>query len=129
MPKAGQTVKVSTWVDATLDTQLTVFWQGQVIGTNDDRSSVDLGSTVQFTAPADGYYVVLVERVGVFAGSYALEVAPVEPTATATPAPTNTPAPTPTPLLPLDIAETQQRCWLSVPYRPWRPLPTDRWPG
>ncbi|MCB0031239.1 MAG: PPC domain-containing protein, partial [Anaerolineales bacterium] len=103
--KAGQTLEISTWVDGSLDTRLTLFWQETVLATSDDRSPTDLGSTVTFTAPADGAYLVLVERAGVLAGGYALEVALVSPTPTQTPAPTASPTSTPTPLLPPDIAE------------------------
>jgi hypothetical protein len=109
--KMGQLVRVSTYVDARLDTKVTVYHEGQVMGQNDDRSATDLGSTVIVSVTADGWYAIRVERVGGFEGYYALEAVLLEPTATPTlppsPTPTIMPTPTlsPTPLTPADMAE------------------------
>ena len=109
--KAGQIIRVSTYVDTQLDTRLTIYWNGQIVGQNDDRSPSDLGSTVIFSAAADGWYIAHVERAGIFEGYYDLETALAEPTITPTPppsltpTPTTTPVPTATPLVPNDFAE------------------------
>lgn len=109
--KAGQMVRISTFVYGGLDTQLMLYWHGQMVAENDDRSPADVGSTVTFTAPADGWYVVLVEKATVYDGVYDLETVLVEPTATPTAAPTWTPTPSltplpsPTPLIQPDLAE------------------------
>lgn len=109
--KAGQIIRISTYVDTQLDTRLTVYWNGQVVGQNDDRSPSDLGSTVVFSAAADGWYTAHIEQAGVFEGYYDLEIALIEPTMTPTPlpsltpTPTTTPIPTATPLVPNDLAE------------------------
>ncbi len=109
--KAGQVARISTVVYEGLDTRLKIYWDGQLAAENDDRSSVDVGSTVTFVAPADGWYVALVEKATVYDGAYDLETALVEPTATTTPLPTATPAPTltptpsPTPIMQPDLAE------------------------
>ena len=111
--KAGQIVQASTTVDGPLDTVLRLLWQGEVLAENDDRSPIDLGSTLTFTAPADGDYVLLVEKAAgtTHDGAYDLGIAFVAPTATptplptATPAPTATPSPSPTPLFEPDAAE------------------------
>ncbi|MCI0398364.1 MAG: hypothetical protein L0322_26000 [Chloroflexi bacterium] len=95
--KAGQLLRLSTYVYGQLDTRLAVSWAGQLLAENDDRSPADVGSTVAFTAPADGWYLALVEKATVYDGLYDLEALLVEPTATSTPLPTVTPAPTPTP--------------------------------
>lgn len=115
--KAGQLVRVSTTVYAGLDTRLKLYWNGHLVAENDDRSPSDVGSTVTFTAPADGWYVALVEKATVYDGVYDLETALAEPTATPTAAPTLTPIPTalpsatptltpsPTPVMQPDLAE------------------------
>lgn len=109
--KAGQIIRVSTEVETPLDTQLTIYWEGQVVGQNDDQSPSDLGSTVVFSVAADGWYTAHVEQAGVFEGSYDLEIALTEPTIaptplpSPTPMPTTTPVPTATPLVPNDFAE------------------------
>jgi hypothetical protein len=115
--KAGQIVQVSTTVYDGLDTRLKLYWDGHLATENDDRSPSDGGSTVIFTAPADGWYVALVERVTIYEGMYDLETALAQPTATPTtaptstptptltPAPTLTPSPSPTPLMQPDLAE------------------------
>lgn len=70
-----------------------------------------MGSTVTFTAPADGWYVALVEKATIYDGVYDLETALAEPTVTPTAAPTLTPTPTltpmpsPTPVMQPDLAE------------------------
>ena len=109
--KAGQMIRVSTTVYEGLDTRLQLYWGGQLLAENDDRSPTDVGSLVTFTAPADGWYVALVEKATVYDGTYDLEVALAEPTATPTAAPTLTPMPTltptpsPTPIILPDLAE------------------------
>lgn len=109
--KAGQMIRVSTAVYGGLDTRLQLYWGGQLLADNDDRSPTDVGSLVLFTAPADGWYVALVEKATVYDGTYDLEVALAEPTATPTAAPTLTPVPTftptpsPTPVILPDLAE------------------------
>lgn len=108
--KQGQIMRLSTYVDG-VDTQATIYWDGQIVAQNDDRSPSDLGSTVTFAAVADGWYVALIERVGAFDGYYDLEVVLTDPTPTSTPqatatlAPTLTPIPTATPLVPTDLGE------------------------
>ena len=109
--KAGQMVSVQAAVYDGLDTRLSLFWGGQLMVENDDRSATDVGSSVVFAAPADGWYVVLVEKATITNGRYDLTVSLVEPTATATspptatPLPTTTPMPSPTPLIQPDLAE------------------------
>ena len=109
--KAGQMIRVSTAVYDGLDTRLQLYWGGQLLAENDDRSPTDVGSLVTFTAPADGWYVTRVEKATVYDGTYDLEVALAEPTATPTAAPTLTPMPTltptpsPTPIILPDLAE------------------------
>ena len=109
--KVGQTASVQTAVYDGLDTRLKLFWEGQIRVENDDRSLTDVGSLLVFTAPADGWYVVWVEKATMTNGRYDLTVSLAEPTATATPlptataAPTATPMPSPTPLIRPDLAE------------------------
>lgn len=109
--KAGQMVTVQTTVYEGLDTRLSLFWSGQLMVENDDRSPTDVGSLVLFTAPADGWYLALVEKATVYNGRYDLTISLVEPTATAPPSPTATavstatPMPSPTPLIQPDLAE------------------------
>lgn len=122
--KAGQIVSVQTTVYDGLDTRLSLFWNGQRMAENDDRSAVDVGSLVLFSAPADGWYVALVEKATVANGRYDLTLSLVEPTATATPLPTATalptatPMPSPTPLIQPDAAEpnnTPETAWPVTP--------------
>ncbi len=103
--KAGQMIRVSTTVYGGLDTQLKVFWEGQLAAENDDRSPTDVGSLLTFTAPADGWYVALVAKATVYDGTYDLEMSLAEPTATPTAVPTFTPTPSPTPIISPDLAE------------------------
>lgn len=109
--KAGQMMRLSTTVYEGLDTRLKIYWAGQLAAENDDRSPSDVGSTVTFTAPTDGWYMALVEKATVYDGVYGLETALAEPTATVTPsptptaAPTLTPMPSPTPVMQPDLAE------------------------
>lgn len=109
--KVGQIVSVQTAVYDGLDTRLSLIWGGQLMVENDDRSATDVGSLIVFAAPADGWYVVLVEKATIYNGRYDLTVSLVEPTATATspptatPLPTTTPMPSPTPLMQPDLAE------------------------
>jgi hypothetical protein len=96
--KAGQILQVSTTVYDQLDTRLRLFWEGQMVAENDDRSPVDLGSAATFAAPADGRYLAFVTKThGTLSdGVYDLQTALVAPTATPTPLPTLTPTPLPT---------------------------------
>ena len=103
--KAGQSINVSTTVYDGLDTKITIYWNGQQLAANDDRSPADGGSTVIFTAPADGWYVALVEKATIYDGVYDLEITFAEPAATATAVPTLTPTPSPTPIIQSDLAE------------------------
>ncbi|GIK53405.1 MAG: hypothetical protein BroJett014_23780 [Planctomycetota bacterium] len=109
--KAGQMIRVSTAVYGGLDTRLQLYWGGQLLAENDDRSSTDVGSLVTFTAPADGWYVTAVEKATVYDGTYDLDVALAGPTPTLTPTPTAlpsatpTPTPSPTPVILPDLAE------------------------
>jgi len=109
--KAGQMIRVSTAVYGGLDTRLQLYWGGQLLAENDDRSPTDVGSLVTFTAPADGWYVTAVEKATVYDGTYDLDVALAEPTPTLTPTPTAlpsatpTPTPSPTPVILPDLAE------------------------
>lgn len=96
--KAGQMLSIQTTVYDGLDTRLKLFWDGQLLAENDDRSAVDVGSLVLFTVPADGWYVAVVEKATVYNGRYDLTTSLAAPTAAATPLPTVTPAATPTPL-------------------------------
>ncbi|NLF65310.1 MAG: hypothetical protein GX579_12005 [Chloroflexi bacterium] len=95
--KAGQILRVSAAVYGQLDTRLRLIWEGQLAAENDDRAPDDLGSSLTFSAPADGHYVALVDKVTDADGSYDLETALLAPTATPTPSPTLTPSPTWTP--------------------------------
>ena len=103
--KAGQMVRVSTTVYGGLDTRLKIFWEGQLAAENDDRSPTAVGSLLTFTAPANGWYVALVEKATVYDGIYDLAVSLAEPTATPTALPTLTPTPSPTPIMQPDLAE------------------------
>ena len=109
--KAGQMIRVSTAVYGGVDTRLQLYWGGQLLAENDDRSPTDVGSLVTFTAPADGWYVTAVEKATVYDGTYDLDVALAEPTPTLTPTPTAlpsatpTPTPSPTPVILPDLAE------------------------
>jgi len=109
--KAGQTAGVRTAVRDSLDTHLTLFWDGQIAAENDDASLADLGSALTFTAPADGWFLLRVMKGGPLDGRYDLLLELVKPTETPTPAatgtstPTMTPEPTATPLVPADAAE------------------------
>ena len=109
--KAGQMASVRTTAHDSLDTHLTLFWEGQIAVENDDSSPTDLGSGVTFAAPADGWFLARVMKSGPLDGRYDLTVALVEPTVTPTPAATETPlptatlAPTATPLVAADAAE------------------------
>lgn len=118
--KAGQLARVSTFpVPGTnTDTRLFVYTStGALLGENDDRSAVDLGSSVAWAALADGFYTVLVDAAVPFSGQYdllmALELPTSTPTSTSTskPGPTSTPeptftlAPTATPYTQPDVGE------------------------
>ncbi len=109
--KTGQIVRLTTTVYDNLDTRLTLFWGGEPAAENDDRSPVDMGSSVTWAAPGDGWLLILVEKVTTAGGRYDLEAALVAPTATPTspptltPTPTLTPSPTATPVIKPDLAE------------------------
>lgn len=98
--KAGQIGRAATFPapGTPTDTRLSVYSAaGALLGQNDDRSAIDLGSTVVWTAPAEGWYVLLVESAVPLAGHYDLLVSLELPTMTTTPTQTLTPAPTGTP--------------------------------
>ncbi len=103
--KAGQRLRLDTTVFLGLDTRLELIWQGQLAAENDDRTTADVGSSLTFTAPTDGWYVLVVEKATVYDGMYdlatVLEEAPVPPT----PSPTPTATPSPTPVIQPDLAE------------------------
>jgi hypothetical protein len=92
--KTGQIVRISTTVYEGVDTRLELYWNEQLAAENDDRSPADVGSTVTFTAPADGWYLALLEKATFYDGVYDLEATLVEPTTTPTSVPTLTPSPT-----------------------------------
>lgn len=97
--KAGQLVRVSTFVDGPADTRLTVTSaSGEFLGFNDDRSAVDLGSTIALTTPYEGWFLLEISSPTPFGGGYQLLVALEAPTITPTPTRTGTPEPTFTPL-------------------------------
>lgn len=96
--KAGQLAVMGTTVYGGLDTVLTLYWAGQPVAGNDDRSATDTGSQLSFTAPADGWYVLLVGKATFHDGSYDLTVALAAPTAVPTGTPVPTPTVSPTPL-------------------------------
>ena len=104
-------IRVSTAVYGGLDTRLKLYWDGQLLAENDDRSPTEVGSQIVFTAPADGWYLVVVEKATIYDGTYDLEISLAEPTATPTAVPTLTPTPTalpsatPTPIMQPDLAE------------------------
>ena len=122
--KTGQMVRLTTTVHGGLDTRLKLFWNGQMVAENDDRSPVDVGSLVTWTAAADGWFVALVEKVTAANGRYDLEAALVAPTATPTalptltPTPTLTPSPSPTPLVQPDLAEPNDAPEAAYPLTP-----------
>lgn len=95
--KAGQMVRVDTAVYEGLDTRLTLVWEGQVVAENDDRSAMDLGSTVVMRAATDGWLLIYIGQATVYNGRYDLTITLVEPTATMTPMPTATATTTATP--------------------------------
>lgn len=128
--KAGQMVRISAAVYGGLDTRLKLYWDSHLVAENDDRSPADVGSTVTFVAPADGWYVALVEKATIYDGVYDLEIVLVEPTATPTPSPaltptptvlpsaTPTPTPSPTPLIQPDLAEPNDTPETAFPITP-----------
>jgi hypothetical protein len=110
--KAGQSARAATFPlpGSGTDTRLFVYsGGGALLGENEDRSPTDLGSTVSWTAAADGFYILRVESAIPFPGRYDLLVSLEAPAATATPMPTATPQPTLTPLVPPDMAEPNNR--------------------
>ena len=116
--KTGQTVQIGTIVYDALDTHLALYWQGQFLVENDDRSPTDVGSLVTFSAPADGWYVALVSKATVYDGIYDLSVKLAEPTATPTAVPTLTPTPSPTPIIQPDLAEPNNSPETAQPITP-----------
>jgi hypothetical protein len=82
--KAGQLLRLETAVYGSLDTRLRLFWGGQQVAENDDRSPTDVGSTIIWPAPADGWYLALVEKATAADGVYDLAAALAAPTATPT---------------------------------------------
>lgn len=103
--KTGQVIRLSSSPSAGLDTRLKLYWDGQLVAENDDRSPADLGSTVTFAAPAHGWYVAVVEKATVYDGRYDLETMLMDPTATPTVVATSTPTPSSTPFIEPDLAE------------------------
>lgn len=96
--KAGQLIRVNTFVDGPADTKLTLTSaSGEFLGFNDDRSATDLGSTVAFTTPYEGWFLLEVASPTPFGGGYQLLIALEAPTITPTPTRTGTPEPTGTP--------------------------------
>ena len=94
--KAGQYVTLATTSPDYLDTLLQV-WQGErLLAANDDRTASDLTSAVLLTAPVEGWYLVQVGNAALSEGTYALQVALIEPTATTIPTQTPTATPMPT---------------------------------
>lgn len=122
--KGGQMVHVQTAVYESLDTRIKLFWAEQLMVENDDRSPADVASSLFFTAPADGWYLLLVEKATVYNGRYDLSVALVEPTLaptslpTFTPTPTTTPLPSATPLVQPDLAEPNNTADAAYPITP-----------
>lgn len=131
--KAGQWVAVSTTVYEGLDTQLELFWQGELLAANDDRAADDVGSAVMVRAPAAGWYLLRVAPATVYSGRYDLEIAPAAPTATvtasatatgtATAAPSPTASPTTTPTLTPLPPVAGPPPWTGNPVRPASPTP------
>jgi hypothetical protein len=110
--KAGQIARAATFPlpGSGTDTRLFVYSEGgELLGENEDRSPTDLGSTVRWTAVADGFYILRVESAIPFPGRYDLLVSLEAPTATSTPQPTATAQPTMTPLVAPDMAEPNNR--------------------
>jgi len=98
--KAGQIAQAATFPEpgSATDTRLFVYDAGgELLGENDDRSGVDLGSTVAWSAPADGWVTIRVDSAVPLEGHYDLQIVLALPTVTPTPLPTQTPAPTGTP--------------------------------
>lgn len=122
--KAGQILQVSTTVYEQLDTRIILYWQGQQVAENDDRSPTDVGSSAIFAAPADGRYVALVTKATPFDGVYDLQTSLLAPTATPTALPTQTSTPTatimpsPTPLIRDDAAEPNDHAASAAPIVP-----------
>lgn len=122
--KAGQTVRLETMVEDGLDTRVKLFWEGQLVAENDDRSLIDVGSSVMWTTASDGWLIALVEKVTSSDGRYSLSAALVAPAATSTPpptltpAPTSTPMPTPTPVVKADLAEPNDTPESAYPITP-----------
>ena len=95
--KAGQIAQAATFPEpgSATDTRLFVYNAGGgLLGENDDRSGVDLGSSVTWSAPADGWATILVDSAVPLEGQYDLQITLALPTITPTPLPTLTPAPT-----------------------------------
>lgn len=128
--KAGQILQMSTTVYGQLDTWIGLYWAEQLVVENDDRGPADLGSSLSFVAPAEGWYVALVTKAGSLAnGVYDLQTTLLEPTATPTPLPTVTPSPTSTatptmapsatPTFQPDVAEHATSALPAEPSVPW----------
>jgi len=119
--KAGQIAQAATFPapGTAADTRMFVYDAGGgLLGENDDRSGVDLGSSVTWSAPADGWAVILVDSAVPLEGQYDLQITLALPTVTPTPTPTQTPAPTGTPLPTMTTLPT------TTPLPTMRPLPT-----
>ncbi|MEM9773384.1 MAG: hypothetical protein AAF902_02305 [Chloroflexota bacterium] len=111
--KAGQIVRLTAAPIDFGDTSLSVFQtDGTQLGFNDDLSATDRSASLVIQAPAEGYYIVLVESPVPLPGMIEYEfysslqmptptptLTPTStPAATSTPGPTSTPAPTSTPV-------------------------------
>lgn len=97
--KTGQLVEANTLPFGGIDPKFSIFDVNQdLIGSNDDRSITDTGSTYRWQATADGWYIILVESsIPIANGTYQLQTSLELPAPTATPQPTSTPGPTSTP--------------------------------
>ena len=143
--KAGQIVQADTRPIDGLDTRLKLFWNGQLVAENDDRTPSELGSSALFTASADGWLVALIEKVTAQDGRYDLTLSLTiptstptssptptstatstpSPTATATPQATHTPQPT---AMPMPSATPTAIVWPTATVEPTSIPPTIAWP-
>lgn len=94
--KTGQLIQADANPHDGLDTRLKLFWNGQLVAENDDRSPTEIGSTVHFLAGGDGWLIISVGKVTNANGRYELVLSLTEPTTTPTPSPTATATQTPT---------------------------------
>lgn len=116
--KAEQRVQIDTTVFLGLDTRLELIWQGAIAVANDDRSPADVGSSLTFLAPTDGWYVLVVEKATVYDGMYDLAIVLAEAPVPPTPSPTPTSTPSPTPVIQADSAEPNNSPEIAWPLTP-----------